>query len=91
VGSYLPNPFGIHDTVGNVWEWVSDAGRYADPASPGKGERPSSSSTMSYIRGGSWLNLAENGRSANRFAYKGENRDSDVGVRPVMRLQVKTR
>ena len=91
VGSYLPNPFGIHDTVGNVWEWVSDAGRYADPASPGKGERPSSSGTMSYIRGGSWTNLAESGRSANRFAYKGENRDSDLGVRPVMRLKVNSR
>jgi formylglycine-generating enzyme required for sulfatase activity len=26
VGSYLPNDFGLHDTVSNVWEWTTDCG-----------------------------------------------------------------
>jgi formylglycine-generating enzyme required for sulfatase activity len=56
VGSYPPNPLGLFDMAGNVWEWVSDwySGTYyaeapaLDPRGPDEGR-------FRVIRGGSWV------------------------------------
>src|SRR5262249_56578735 len=53
VGSYRPNGFGLHDTAGNVWEFVQDRyGGYDLPVSPGDGERQAPQSAPPVFRGG---------------------------------------
>jgi len=67
VGQFRPNPFGLHDMHGNVWEWVEDCYRDSYVGAPSDGE-PVKSDRCAYrvLRGGSWLAYPPGLRSANR-------------------------
>lgn len=55
VRSYEPNAFGLHDVIGNVWEWVSDW--YAPDfysRSPERNPRGPSRGALRVLRGGGW-------------------------------------
>jgi len=82
VGNYEANPFGLYDTVGNVWEWTCS--EYEDKYS-GKELRcieksPSQSISLS-LRGGSWYNGARGVRSADRNRNTPTARGEDDGFR----------
>ena len=85
VGTKKPNPWGLYDVHGNVWEWVQDwydAAYYADsPAIDPPGPRAGSKRV---VRGGSWHETATSWRSAFRRDYEPDYRGISIGFRVVM-------
>ena len=82
VGSFSPTGFGSHDVHGNVWEWVEDCwnGDYRGAPSNGSA-RGSGDCSRRVLRGGSWLDVPRDMRSAGRNWYPAGSRVSIVGFR----------
>ena len=57
VGRKPPNAFGLHDMLGNVWEWVQDCWNDSYHGAPTDGSsRQNGNCTSRVARGGSWAN-----------------------------------
>jgi len=80
VGSFKPNPWGLYDMHGNVWQWCSDwygdypAGNAIDPKGSDKG-------ASRVLRGGTWRSNPCRCRSARRQECAPDVRDNGVGFR----------
>jgi formylglycine-generating enzyme required for sulfatase activity len=79
VKTRAPNPWGLHDMLGNVWEWCSDG--YADKLPGGVDPRGPSGASRRVFRGGSWLMFPRFCRPAFRNGYTPANRTNDLGFR----------
>lgn len=85
VGRYPPNGFGVHDLVGNVWEWVSDA--YDDTyyaRSPTDDPTGPAEAGMRVRRGGSWHTWALYARCGFRNINTESSRYPLLGLRLVL-------
>ena len=88
VGSFAPNPFGLHDMIGNAWEWCADRFRpdyyeqspAIDPKGPEQGARHT-------IRGGSWWSPPCNARAAVRYGIMPGVDYGSIGLRVAFEIR----
>lgn len=98
VGAKKPNPWGLYDVHGYLWEWcqptkesdrVSEAGgkrtcSSKEAASDRSTEKTTPKHGTAVIRGGSWKDAARELRSCSRRVVKRISLDDAVGLRCVL-------
>ena len=78
VGSFGPNPFGVYDMLGNVWQWVDDCWNESYVGAPADGSPwLTGDCGKRVLRGGSWSNVPEFVRSASRSRAEASGRGFD--------------
>lgn len=86
VGSYAANAFGLHDMLGNVWEFCSTRfGPYPknDAVDPGDLDMKRGYA----VRGGGWSNIAADVRCASRNADPPHFGHSNLGFRVAIQIK----
>lgn len=85
VGKFTANDWGLFDMLGNVWEWNQDCyiDSYAGAPTDGSSRESTDGSECArrVLRGGSWFNVPQLVRSANRFRHTPEFRFINIGFR----------
>ncbi len=89
VGSFRANPWGLHDTHGNLFEWCRDwASTNQHPLRAGDGLRlVSEPARFRIVRGGGYNSAASLARVARPEGFAPEIRNTFTGVRPARALQ----
>ncbi|MBF0620520.1 MAG: SUMF1/EgtB/PvdO family nonheme iron enzyme [Magnetococcales bacterium] len=86
VGEKQPNPWGIYDQLGNVWEWTEDwyAAKYYQN-SPEANPKGAESGQYRVRRGGCWKSSIAACRPAHRNRVTETTRGNSMGFRIVLR------
>ncbi len=88
VGEKRANAWGVHDILGNVWEWCEDA--YDDSYEKVVKDRileQGGQQLRKVLRGGSWDTELDNLRSSNRLWYFSSDKSASIGFRLAKKLK----
>lgn len=84
VGRYAANAYGLHDMLGNVWEWVEDCWNPGYAGAPAKAEpRATGTCEVRVFRGGAWNSKPASVRAAYRDRDSKDERHENLGFRVV--------
>lgn len=82
VGSFPPNPFGLHDVHGNVWEWLEDCYVDSYTGAPLDGSAVTRDACKQRVyRSGGWSVQKRGRRAANRGRFNPDDAYAQLGIR----------
>jgi len=84
VGSFEPNPYGLYDTTGNVWEWTCSAFDLYQGLGTEQRCVDSNDTSIRSIKGGSWFLHPKLCRIPLRNAIPSDKTYNNVGFRLVI-------
>ena len=86
VGQKVPNPWGLYEMHGGIWEWCEDIWHDNFNGAPADGSAwiSGDNSSRRVRKGGSWSNEAQLCRSASREWHWQSDRYNDIGFRVVI-------